>query len=67
MDIATPKQDHQEAAPDQAEPVSSAAAAKMSAFMASEEFAPFVVACLTQAARDAVAEQAGPAAPKRRD
>jgi hypothetical protein len=67
MDTTLRKQDHQEADPDQVESVPSQAAAEMSAFMASEEFAPFVLDCLTQAARDAVAEQTKLTVAKRRD
>lgn len=68
MDTVIRSQDHQLTSPGSTEPASSEAAANMScAFMASEEFALFVLACVAQAARDAVAEQAELTARTRRD
>jgi hypothetical protein len=57
-------QDLDRAQSDQGAPIEPAANAQASAFMASDEFAPFVLNCLRQAARSARARQTERTEPK---
>jgi hypothetical protein len=58
MDTVAHTSAHSDAEPDQSQPASSEAAATLCAFMGCETFAPFVLSCLTQAAREATVENA---------
>jgi hypothetical protein len=65
VDTVPPENAPQEIEQDHAAPCDPEATAKMCAFMACEAFTPFVLDCLSKAARDAVAEQTKPAPDKR--
>jgi hypothetical protein len=58
MDTLKCVRDHFDTLSDEAKPVRTEVEANLSAFIGSEEFVPFVLACLTRSARKAVAENA---------